>query len=119
MAKQWASEEEGRDAKDYQPEMPPVSGFVNLLDYLFQVGPVLQGGMGPARLTNEELLAWQTNNRRRLAPWECRFLIGLSGEYMREADKARRRDATPPWTPPDARPAPTAAQLALRALANL
>ena len=99
--------------------MPPVSGFWDLINILFQVGPVLQGGRGPVKLTNEELLAWQTNNRKRLAPWECRFLVGLSHEYLEESSKAKKRGAKPPWTPPDAKPMPTDAQLALRALAAL
>ena len=84
--------------------MPPVSGFWNLINILFQVGPVLQGGMGPVKLTNEELLAWQTNNRKRLAPWECRFLVGLSYEYMDESSKAKKRDAVAPWTPEEVSP---------------
>lgn len=105
--------------KDYEPDMPPVSGFADLIDCLFEVGPVLQGGMGPVRLTNEELLAWQTNTGRRLPSWKCRFLIRLSREYAHEAGEATKRGAKPPWTPPDAKPAPTEAQLAMRALANL
>ena len=98
--------------------MPPVSGFGNLVDILFEVGPVLEGAMGPVRLTNEELLAWQTNSKRRLAPWACKLLIRLSREYRDEMSKADKRGAKPPWIAPDAKPEPTAAQLAMRALAS-
>ena len=79
--------------------MPPVSGFGNVLDYLFEIGPVLDGGMGPVKITNEELLAWQTNNRKRLAPWVCRLIIRLSHEYKNAFIDAGQRGAKPPWTP--------------------
>lgn len=84
--------------------MPPVSGFHSLLAYLFEIGPVLEGAMGPVRLTNEELLAWQTNTGKRLAPWECRFILGLSRAYRDELATAGKRDAPPPWTPEEVAP---------------
>ena len=84
--------------------MPPVSGFHSLIDCLFEIGPVLEGAMGPVRLTNEELLAWQTNNRTRLAPWECKFIMRLSREYRDEMAVAGKRDALPPWAPEEVAP---------------
>lgn len=84
--------------------MPPVSGFGNLVDILFEVGPVLEGAMGPVRLTNKELLAWQTNTEKRLAPWECKFIMRLSREYRDEMTVAGKRDATPPWEPEEVAP---------------
>ena len=60
--------------------------------------------MGPVRLTNQELLAWQTNTGIRLAPWESRFLIRLSHEYLVQSHKSEKRDEDPPWSPEEVAP---------------
>lgn len=93
----WASAEKGRTPKDYRPEMPPLEGAEYLIDYLFEVGPTVQGAMGPGRLTNEELLAWKINTGIRLLPWESRFLIKLSDAYLQELQKAEKILAVAPW----------------------
>jgi hypothetical protein len=77
--------------------MPQISGAEYLIGYLLEIGPTMQGGMGPARLTNEELLAWQINTGIRLSPRDCRWLVRLSGEFLLESHKAEKRDAVPPW----------------------
>lgn len=76
--------------------MPPI-GAAYLVEHLFEVGPVLSGGMGPAPLTHVELVAWQWDVGIRLEPWEARFLHRLSCEYIAESQKAEARDAPPPW----------------------
>jgi hypothetical protein len=79
--------------------MPPISGASEyLIDYLFEIGPTMHDSMGAARLTNEEVLAWQINTGIRLPPRECRWLIRLSGEFLYESHKAEKRDAVPPWS---------------------
>lgn len=70
-----------------------------LVDYLFEVGPTGAGGMGPAPLTHQELLAWQQNMRRFLQPWEISMLRRLSIEWISESHRAEERDAPAPFSP--------------------
>lgn len=106
--------------KDYQPPLPPLEGGEYLLGYLFEIGPALAGGLGPAPLTHGELRAWQDNTGIALMPWEARLLRRLSLEYVAASQAATERNAPPPWRPDDdGRPLPTAAQEALRNLTTL
>lgn len=116
----WAREDpEHRHPDDYQPDMPPLRSAEYLLGYLWEMGPTVAAGMGVGPITFGEMLAWQQLTGVRLAAWEARFVRRLSLEYLSESNKATKIDAPPPWVPPDvkAKPLPSAAQLALRALA--
>lgn len=64
---------------------PPLESCEYLLGYLYEVGPVMNGGMGPAPLTHEELAHWQRNIGLSLQPWEARFLKSLSREYLSQS----------------------------------
>lgn len=69
------------------PQLPDAS-FGYLVDYLFEVGPVLYTAQGAQPLTHKELLAWQLNMRRMLLPWEIVFLRRLSLEYWEMLSEA-------------------------------
>lgn len=84
------------DNPDYQPDMPQVSA-PYLLGYLFEVGPSLMGGFGGAPLTHVELAAWQSNTGVRLQPWEVKFIINLSRDYLVQLSKAEDKDCPAPW----------------------
>lgn len=79
--------------------MPPTEAGAYLLDYLFEVGPVMAGGMGHAPLTFQELTAWQERIGIRLSPWEARTLRLLSMAYISASHEAEARDCPPPWIP--------------------
>lgn len=96
--------------------MPPVEGSACLLDYFFDVGPVVGTGMGGVPLRSEHLSAWQTETGTRLQSWEARALRRLSGEYLSESHRAEKLGCEPPWKAHDHKPEPTAVQLSLRAL---
>lgn len=81
----------------YEPDMPDVRCSY-LLNWLFEIGPVLSGGMGAAPISNEELLAWQQNIRIRLSSWEARTILRLSRDYLNESQKAEKRDCPQPWS---------------------
>ncbi len=86
------------DAKDddYQPDLPPCQADY-LLNYLFDVGPCLYGGMGPTPLTHVELQAWGDLVGIPLNGWEARTLRRLSMEYIGQQQKASAVDCAAPW----------------------
>jgi hypothetical protein len=103
---------------EYMPELPPLSHGGYLISYLMELGPTMAAGMGAGPISHQEILAWQALTGITLQPWETRFLRRLSGEYLNEQHRAEKLGCIPPWKPADYKPEPTAAQLALRALAN-
>lgn len=81
---------------DYQPPMPPCDAHY-LVQYLNEIGPgFASGGMGPA-MAEVELLAWQFNTGRRLAPWESRFMKRLSIAHAKQRQLSTKTDCPPPW----------------------
>jgi hypothetical protein len=80
--------------------MPPILGAAHLIGDLFnpgECGITVAGAMGAIPLTHEAVRNWMENTRVWRAPWEIRFLIRLSFEYLAEQMKAKKRDAKPPW----------------------
>lgn len=85
-----------RNDPDYFPDMPPCdTPFI--IEWLFDVGPMLQTGMGPIPLTEQELLAWQINRGFELQPWQSKFLRQLSAEYLIQLDKSKKERCPAPW----------------------
>lgn len=72
----------------------------HLIGYLYEVGPILSGGMGGMRITNLELAAWQSNTGVELEAWEARFIVRLSKEYLGESHRAESPECPSPWTDP-------------------
>jgi hypothetical protein len=83
--------------EEYEPEMPPVEACAHILRYLWEVGPVLAGGMAPAPITQQEIRSWQENSGVRLQPWEARWMRELSTVYLNELHKAEAPNRPPPW----------------------
>ena len=81
----------------YEPDAPEVSSGRYLIDYLFDVGPCMEGAMGAVSLSYQEILAWQINLGLRLAPWEVRMLKTLSREFVSMSNDARDIDCEAPW----------------------
>ena len=85
---------------DDQPvEIPPIDCGHYLLDFLYEVGPVLHCGMGDVPLTHEELRAWQSNVGLSLAPWEIRILRRLSLDYLIQSQQSTKPECVPPYGP--------------------
>jgi hypothetical protein len=108
-------ERKAREDDTYQPDMPPLECGAYLIAYLFEVGPVMSGGMGPVPLTHGELRCWQDNIGLQLQPWEARFLRRLSREYAAEMHRAEKADAPAPWEPTDYTPDFSGVALDMRA----
>lgn len=76
---------------------PPLDSCEYLLTYLYEVGPVMQGGMGQTPLTHEEIAHWQRNIGLSLQPWEARFLKSLSREYLSQSQISNDINCPPPF----------------------
>lgn len=85
------------------PRMPPIGAGEYLVQYLFEAGPTMPGGMGAAPLTFSELECWQRQVGVDLDPWEVRIVRRLSLEYCAESQAATKPDAPPPFNSSDAR----------------
>lgn len=82
--------------KGREPKLPDAP-LPYLIEYLFEVGPTQGGGFGPTPITHAEILAWQTNMRRTLQPWEVSMLRRLSVQWIVEAQRAEDPNCAPPW----------------------
>jgi hypothetical protein len=86
-----------RHGDNYSPDMPPLEAGEYLVNYLFEIGPVMAAGMGAGPITNQELSAWQRNTGIELRSWEARFICRLSSEYLGESRRAQAANAPAPW----------------------
>lgn len=78
------------------PQLPDPGPASHLVSYLFDVGPVLQTGMGAVAITHGELRAWQENVGIELRPWEASTMRRLSLDYL-TASHAAQEPACPPF----------------------
>lgn len=74
--------------------MPPLKGPAYLIGYLFEIGPVMESGLGPVAITYGEIDSWCRLTGIRLTPSEARLLRRLSAEFLRES---RKRSEVSPW----------------------
>lgn len=80
-----------------EPDFPECDA-IYLANYLWEVGPVSAGGMGPAPVSHTELLAWQENTGVELSSWEARTLRDLSRAYLGESHRAEDPACPAPWS---------------------
>jgi hypothetical protein len=83
----------------WTPELPPVDFGEHLIPILFEIGPVVPVGMGASNITCEHINPWCARMAIELQPWESRWLIQLSKEYLAEDRKACKHFAPAPWVP--------------------
>lgn len=76
----------------------PACDAPELVQYLFDAGPVLYSGMGPVPLNHVEIESWQRNTGIPLSPWECRTLRRLSQAFADQTNKAAKHHCPPPYT---------------------
>jgi hypothetical protein len=79
--------------------MPPVDAG-HLILCLWEIGPILAGGMGSKPINNAELMAWSELIGIELQPWEARFILRLSQDYLMESRKSEKPDHPSPWVTP-------------------
>jgi hypothetical protein len=76
--------------------MPDCAGLY-LVDFLFDIGPVMSYGNGFAEITHMEVAAWQRLSGIELQPWESRMLRMLSLQYLNELLLAVDHQRRMPW----------------------
>lgn len=86
------------ESKGFTPELPPLNVAAHLAEYLFDVGPVGYGAMGPIPISHAEIDAWQRNTGIDLDAWEARALRRLSMEYLTSMQDAKAIDCPAPFT---------------------
>lgn len=77
--------------------MPSPGPADHVLGYLYEIGPVAHGGMGPAPIGHAEIEAWQGNTGIELTAWEARTLRRLSLDYIAASRQAEEPGCQPPW----------------------
>lgn len=75
----------------------PECDAMHVVAYLFDIGPVLHGGMGETPLTCGEIAAWEGLTGIELTAWEAQVVRRLSLEYLSEQQRAESPTALPPW----------------------
>lgn len=69
----------------------------HIVNLLFDIGPSVQGGMGPAPLSHGEIAAWMQNMGIELHPWEVQFVRRLSRDFVAESSRATDPKCPPPY----------------------
>lgn len=89
----WQQKNEDKEAI----ELPRINAGAYLVDYLMEIGPALDSGMGQLVITFGEIDAWQRLTGVQLPPWQVRLMRHLSREWIAETARARDRFCPPPW----------------------
>lgn len=84
--------------KELEIDFPEVQA-PHIIRYLFDAGPVMAGGMGPAPLSYGEIRAWQDVSGIELNNWEGYMLRTLSREYLSMSLEATKPTCPSPWLP--------------------
>lgn len=84
--------------KTGQIPLLPLNPAPYLVAWLFEVGPIAHGPMGPVPIGWRDLAAWQELIGVELLPWEARILARLSGNYVGEMERAKKGDAAAPYS---------------------
>ena len=82
--------------KGLQPAIPPDPA-PHITEWLFDIGPVISGGMGMSRIEWRDIRAWQEQIGIPLAPWEARLIRQLSAEYLSMSLDAREDSCPAPY----------------------
>jgi len=80
-----------------EPEFPELPFRRHLAEWLFDVGPVMQGGMGPVALSHLEIQAWASNVGLEFEGDEAQWLQKMSAVYTDELSKSGGKDTPQPY----------------------
>jgi len=72
-----------------------------LVEYTWEIGPVMPGAMGPVPIDWPQIAAWQQAHGLELDAFELDAVRDLSACYVEYLQKGRSRSCPAPWTDPD------------------
>lgn len=88
-------DEEAQAELDAAPSCPPLGAY--LWSYWLQLHATRQGGgMGPSRLTRQEIRLWQEDEAVELDRWERRALLAIDRAWMESQAAAMAAKAPRP-----------------------
>lgn len=89
-----------RRYRDDGTDLPlPPCPFPALVALLFEAGPAIPTGQGPAALSWRELESWVRQSGARVRKWDLAQLKRLSGAYLGELHEAGSETCPAPWWP--------------------
>jgi len=80
-----------------EPEFPELLFRRHLAEWLFDVGPVMQGGMVPVALSHLEIQAWASNVGLEFEGDEAQWLQKMSGVYASELFESNGKNTPQPF----------------------
>ena len=72
-----------------------------LLEYLYEIGPVIPSGMGLLPVTWTDIAAWQAVTGVMLDPYESAAVRELSMSYIDQHERSRSPSCPAPWVDPE------------------
>lgn len=78
-------------------EFPDLPFRAHLTEWLMDVGPIMQGGMGAAAVPHGELQAWAANIGLTFEGAEAEWLHKMSAAYAAEVANADGKDTPQPF----------------------
>lgn len=88
-----------RDGNTAILELPPLEGCGYLISWLFECGPVNNGGMGQVPLTWTDIKDWSGLMGVDVTGWEAGVLKRLSSAYLSEYQQAKDPGRPAPYRP--------------------
>ena len=70
-------------------EPPPLLGCGHLLEWMFECGPVNEGGMGLSPLSWQDIESWSRQTGVNATGWESGVIKTLSSAYLNEYQQAK------------------------------
>ena len=80
-----------------KPDFPELPFRAYLVEWLMDVGPVMQGGMGPVALSHLEIRAWADNVGLRFDGDEPQWLQKMSAVYAGELSESSGKNTPQPF----------------------
>jgi len=71
-----------------------------LVEWLYDVGPLTYNGMGAAPVGWQDILAWQSVTGLELEPYEAEAIITLSSAYVDQHHRSKEANCPCPWVDP-------------------
>jgi len=71
-----------------------------LVQWLYEIGPIVQGGMGPVPIGWQDIAAWQSVTGLVLAPHEAQAIRTLSMAYADQHHRSKDANCPCPWADP-------------------